>query len=716
MSAFRIDVYNAAGVKINWFATMGRLAITKRASRLGELRFDVPQVVALDRGVGRGKVYKLYSAVDGYLGEFYHSTDSLNENGDVLSVTCHDQLVQLTRKTVGFNWKFNGETMPSAMGRIATRFGGGWAVSTDHSNGDFYNIAYESSGESFFNLLEVMRRTQAGWFALGSDKQIRYGRWLDSRLSGTIAARLINVANPASWVMGGDAMIEAISISEDSSTVVNRVIAVGRGLGAAQFNLSYSDMTSPYTISSRKNWDGANSGGTNSAGAYTSEYYIEDSASIAEYGLREATVSFDVTPAGTSRADMLNAGNALYTIASAYLLRSRKHLTNYTLSCVGLPKTVAPGDVIEVDYFGVASVVEGGVVVRKSTLRLNKTRLFVAEVAHEFDEAGGVRRSMLTVSNTGELLADANETVTELIRDAKRFRLVPQPSLTRFTEGGENANVSPTLKYEMKLQFTRRVAEINQCRLNFHVTKFRSNSSASTAASSTTTTSSGGSSTQSTTSASGGGTTLTSNSSGDFDQQNASYATTVAYQTNLGFTYSSIDKAMYTNFESFAGNTGGIAYGTAGAQHGHYNAENNHQHRYEAHAHLFYLPAHTHNVVIASHTHGITINVPSHTHDFAHTHPIEWGVFEDTVSPAGVSVWLNGTQITPIKDLLTGQFAGNDVDGEGWYYVDFTNALTTPGFEWHGTQSVEIRCAQGRGSVFAQTDEWLTVVPIAADE
>jgi len=353
MSAFRIDVHNAAGVKTNWFTEIGRLAITKRASRLGELRFDVPQVVALDRGVGRGKVYKLYSAVDGYLGEFYHSTDSLNENGDVLSVTCHDQLVQLTRKTVGFNWKFNGETMPTAMGRIASRFGGGWSVSTDHSSGDFYDVAYESSGESFFSLLEVMRRTQAGWFALGSDKQIRYGRWLDSRLTGTIAARLINVANPASWVMGGDAMIESVAVSEDSSTVVNRVIAVGHGLGAAQFNLSYSDMDSPYTISSRKNWDGANSDGTNSAGAYTSEYYIEDSASIIEYGLREATVNFDVTPAGTSRADTLNAGNALYTIASAYLLRSRKHLTNYTLSCVGLPKAVAPGDVIEVDYFGV---------------------------------------------------------------------------------------------------------------------------------------------------------------------------------------------------------------------------------------------------------------------------------------------------------------------------------------------------------------------------
>ena len=716
MSAFRLDIYNAAGAKLNTITQISGVGITSRANRLGELRFTVPQLVALDRGVGRGKVYKLYSAIDGYLGEFYHSTDSTNENGDVLSVTCHDQLVQLTRKTVGFNWKFNGETMPSAMGRIASRFGGGWSVATDHSSSDFYNISYESSGESFFSLLEVMRRTQSGWFALGSDKQIKYGRWLDSRLGGTIAARLINVANAASWVSGGDAMIDAISISEDSSTVVNRVIAVGRGLGAAQFNLSYSDMTTPYTILSRKNWDGTNNNGTNSAGAYTSEYYIEDSASISEYGLREATVNFDVTPAGTSRADMLNAGNALCTIASAYLLRSRKHLANYTISCIGLPKTVAPGDVIEVDYYGVATVVEGGAAVRKSTLRLNKTRLFVAEVAHEFDEVGGVRRSQLTVSNTGELLADANETVTELIRDAKRFRLVPQPSLTRFTEGGENATVSPTLKYEMKLRFTRRVAEINQCRLNFHLTKLRSNSSSSTASSSTTTTSAGGSSTQSTTSASGGGTTLTSNSAGDSSTLQYAYSSSIGYAAGIGFISAGISAALSTDWESFSGNTGGIAYGTAGAQHGHYNAENGHAHSYVAHEHKFYLPAHAHGVVIPSHTHGVTIDIPSHTHNFAHTHPIEWGVFEDTVSPSGVSVWLNGAQITPIKNLLTGAFAGNDVDGEGWYYVDFTNALTATGFEWHGVQSVEIRCAQGRGNVFAQTDEWLTVVPIAADE
>ena len=716
MSAFRIDVYSAAGAKLNWFWQISPPVITKRASQIGELRFDVPQIVVLDKGVGRGKTYKLYSEADGYLGEFYHSTDALDASGDILTVTCHDQLVQLTRKTVGFGWKFNGETMPNAMSRVVSRYGGGWSAVTDHANGDFYEIAYDTAGESFFDLLEVLRRTQAGWFSLGGDKQIKYGRWLDSRLTGAIAARLRSFANAEAWQPGGDAMITELSVSEDSSTIVNRVIAVGRGLGAAQFGLKYSDETAPYTIQSRKNWDGANGNGTNPSGATTDEYYIEDTASIAEYGLREATINFDVTPAGTSRADMLNAGNALYTIAAAYLARSRRHLVNYSLSCIGLPKTIAPGDVIEVDYFDVATVRDAnGNELRKSKLRLDKLRLFVSEITHEFDAAGGVRVSRLIVSNTGELLADTNAVVTELIRDAKRFKLVPHPSLAPRSVGGETVDINPSLKCEYRLAFPSRVAEINQCRIEFHIQKARSNASSSTAASSTTTTSAGGSSTQSTTSASGGGTTLTSDTAGDSSTLDYAFSTSIGYANSLGFTSNGISAAFSTDSASFSGNTGGIAYGTAGDQHGHYNAENSHAHGYVAHAHKFYLPAHAHGVVIPAHSHGVTINIPAHSHEFPHTHPIEWGLFEDTVSPAGVSVWLNGTQVTQIKNLTNGQFAGNDVDGEGWFYVDVTGALTVAGFEWHGVHTVELRCAQGRGKAFVRSNEWLTVVPIAAD-
>lgn len=716
MSAFRIDIYNAAGTKLNQFTDIGAVTITSRASRLGELRFDVPQLVALDRGVQRGRVYKLYHRTDGLLGTFYHSTQELDASGDVLTVTCHDQLVELTRRTVGFNWKFNGETMASAMGRIVSRFGGGWSVATAQSSGDFYDVTYDTAGESFLELLETIRRTQAGWFSLSGDKQIKYGRWLDSRLGGAIAARLVSNDSPQSWTAGGDALITELGVSENSADIVNRVIAVGQGLGAAQFNLRYSDETTPYAINSRKNWDGSNDNGAAPSGALTEEYYIEDTNSIAEYGLHEATINFGVKPAGTSAADMLNAGNALYATAVAYLARARKHLTNYTVSCVGLPKTVAPGDVIEVDYFNVATILDAnGNAVRKSKIRLDKMRLFVAEVSHDFDDAGGVRKSKLVVSNTGELLADTVEIVTSLIRDAKRFKLVPHPSLVPRSVAGKSVQVNPTLAYQYRLVFDSRIAELNRVRLEFNVSKLRSNSSSSTASSSATTTQSGGGSTQSTTSASGGATSSTTNSAGDSSTLDYAYSSSIGYANSLGFTSAGILAASYTEYTAFSGNTGGIAYGTAGAQHGHYNAENNHQHEYVAHAHKFYLPAHAHGFTIPNHSHGVTINIPAHSHGMEHTHPIEWGVFEDAVEPAGVSVWLNGTQSTPIKDLMTGQFAGNDVDGEGWYYVDFTAALVAMG-DWHGVQSVEIRCAQGRGEVFARSNEWLTVIPIAAND
>lgn len=718
MSAFRLDIFSAAGAKLNTITQISGVGITSRVNRLGELRFVVPQLVAIDRGVQRGRIYKLYHRVDGLYGTFYHASQDLNETGDLLTVTCHDQLVELTRKTAGFNWAFSSVAFGTVMAAIAARYGGGWSVATDHSAGDFYEFTYDTAGESYFQLFEQARRSQAGWFSIGGDKQIKYGRWLDTRLSGSIAARFISVANASGWRITptGDVAIERMTVREDSGTIINRVIAVGQGLGATQLSLKYSDETSPYTISSRGNWDGSNTSGTDDAGAKTREYYIEDAASIAEYGVNEATVQFDVKPVTNSQADLLNAGNALYTTATAYLLRSRHPLANYTLSVLGLPKSVAPGSVVEVDYRDIATVVDAsGAAVRKVKFRLDKKRLFVSEVSRQFDDVGGVVSATLTVSTTGELFADSTEITTELLRDAKRFKLRPAPSMTFRTKAGDTLAISPSLKYNYRLKLGAEVLEVNNCKLEFHLMKMRSHSSNATGASSTTTTSNGGGQTVTTTSAAGGASSETSNSAGDASTTGYTHPTSIGYQSGLGFTSAGILGNSYTLYQSFAGNTGGIAYGTAGAQHGHYNAENNHRHEMSVHEHKYSLPAHSHGFSIPNHSHSVSITIGAHTHDFAHTHPIEFGVLEDSVEPTGVSVWLDGNQITPIRNLTTGQFAGNDVDGEGWFYVDFTNALQAMN-DWRGVRSIEIRCAQGRGVVYATSDERLTIQPIAVSD
>jgi hypothetical protein len=74
-------------------------------------------------------------------------------------------------------------------------------------------------------------------------------------------------------------------------------------------------------------------------------------------------------------------------------------------------------------------------------------------------------------------------------------------------------------------------------------------------------------------------------------------------------------------------------------------------------------------------------------------------------------VWLDGTQITPIKNYADGTFAGNTISAAGTYYVSFINALQGMA-DWRGSHDVEIRCTGGKGLVFAKTAERLTIQPI----
>ena len=707
MSAFRLDIFSAAGAKLNTITQISGVGITSRVNRLGELRFTVPQLVALDRGIGRGRVYKLYHYVDGLLGTFYHLSNELSEDGDLLSVTCYDQLYELTRKTVGFNWAFSGLTFVQDMNAIMSRYGNGWAATTDHSSSDFYDFTYDTAGESYFQLIEQARRSNAGWFALSGDKQIKYGRWLDSRLTGSIAARFISVASAAGWriAANGDIAIERMTVREDSSTIINRVIGLGQGLGVAQLTLKYSDLTSPYPVLTRGNWDGSNTNGTNDAGAKTREYYIEDSSSIAEHGLNEATVQFDVKPITNSKADLLNAGNALYSAAVAYLLRSRKPLVNYTLSVLGLPNSVSCGSVVEVDYRDVATVIDANnASVRKVKLALNKVRLFVSEISREFDDIGGLARATLTVSTTGETFAEQTEVTTELIRDAKRFKLRPAPSMALREKSFHTQAIKNGVNYVCKLKYDAAVLELNAVKFVFRLGPLVSYASNNTASGGGATTSSGGGQAATTTSAAGGGTQTTSGVGGGGTSGVGSWSSGVV-PTVTGFGYPKTGGIEATT---------SIYNGLPGFyNHSHFSDPSGHQHSLPDMNHSHPVPVHSHSVNLNDHSHGVSITIASHTHSVSdHTHAIVFGVIEDSVTPSGVSIWLNGVQVTQIKNYDTGQFAGNTVSGAGTYYVSLITALQNMS-DWRGNHDIEIKCTGGQGLITGKTEERLTIQPIA---
>ena len=708
MSAFRLDIFSAAGAKLNTITQVSGVGITSRVNRLGELRFTVPQLVALDRGIGRGKVYKLYHYVDGLIGTFYHLSNELSEDGDLLSVTCYDQFYELTRKTVGFNWAFSGLTFVQAMDAIADRFGNGWSAATDQTSGSFYDFVYDTSGESYFQLLEQARRSNAGWFALSGDRQFKYGRWLNARLTDdTPAARFISVASASGWriTQNGDVAIERMTVREDSGTITNRVIAVGQGLGVSQLSLKYSDATSPYTISSRGNWDGDNDDGTDDSGARTREYYIQDSTSIYEHGLNEATVQFDIKPVTNSQADLLNAGNALYSAAVAYLLRSRNPLVNYTLTVLGLPASISCGSVVEVDYRDVATVIDStGAAVRKVKLALNKTRLFVAEISREFDDIGGISRATLTVSTTGETFADQTEIVTDLIRDAKRFKTRVAPSMALREKSFHTQAIKNGVNYVCKLKYDAAVLELNAVKFVFRLGPLVSYASNNTASGGGATTSSGGGQAATTTSAAGGGTQTTSGVGGGGTSGVGSWSSGVV-PTVTGFGYPKTGGIEATT---------SIYNGLPGFyNHSHFSDPNGHQHSLPDMNHSHPVPVHSHSVNLNDHSHGVSIAIASHTHSVSdHTHAIVFGVIEDSVTPSGVSIWLNGVQVTQIKNYDTGQFAGNTVSGAGTYYVSLITALQNMS-DWRGNHDIEIRCTGGQGLITGKTEERLTIQPIA---
>lgn len=740
MNAFRIDVHNAAGTKLNTITEIGGVSITSRVNRLGELRFSAPQTLATDRGIGRGKVYKLYHRVSGLLGTFYHSSQELDETGSVLSVTCYDQLYELTRKTVGFNWAFSGLTFVQAMDAIADRFGNGWSAATDQTSGSFYDFVYDTSGESYFQLIEQARRSNAGWFALSGDKQFKYGRWLDVRLTDdTPAARFISVASASGWriTQSGDVAIERMTVREDSGTITNRVIAVGQGLGVSQLSLKYSDATSPYTISSRGNWDGDNDDGTDDSGARTREYYIQDSASISEHGLNEATVQFDIKPVTNSQADLLNAGNALYSAAVAYLLRSRNPLVNYTLTVLGLPASISCGSVVEVDYRDVATVIDStGAAVRKVKLALNKTRLFVAEISREFDDIGGISRATLTVSTTGETFADQTEIVTDLIRDAKRFKTRVAPSMCVVIDSGQTQAIKSGVDYVMPLKYDAAVLELNAVKFVFTTGPLISYANNSTSSGGGSTTSSGGSSTQ-TSSASGSATvssasggSVTSGATGSTGKLDGYLFRENTFSAGGGTTGVTSLTALTTTPGSTGGVDGNNPADVLGSVHtyenhshssaAHTHPIDNHSHSLTAHTHQYELISHTHTITISAHTHSVTISdhshtvsIPAHTHSVsAHTHDLAFGVIKDSDVPTGVSVWLDGTQITQIKNYDTGTIVGSTVSAEGTYYVSLINALQGMS-DWRGSHTVTVKCTGGKGLVAGKVVQRITIQAIA---
>jgi hypothetical protein len=727
MSAFRIDVYNANGVRENGRTNnIARVQVGTRANCVGALSFTIPTVEYVNIGMAARKWYYLYHKRLGFLGRFRHLDQDFDENAETVVIKCEDALASLIDVSLDFNMASVSNSVSAELNRVLGR--AGWTATLANNSAEYSSVSLDYQGINAFQALDSLRQMQRGFFTLSGATSVKFGRWTDALRDSSAYTLITNAAE-----MPTGAAISSLTVVGTSQNVVNCIIPKGQGIGTTQVDLSRSDRATPdypYQIKSRPNWDGTNTDGAHPSGALTHTYYIEDETSIAANGRVERVAVFsDIRPVENTIEFRRLAANALYDVAAAYMQQYKNPTTEYKVAVIKTTELLSAGDVVMIDYRGVSETAQG----KKSRVFIDKKRFFVVEATHNFDDASGEPVTTLTLSQNGAKLADANDVVVNLLADLDKIKLRPIPSIGQRMDTGPTLYISPSVPFKHTIKYGKSILTVNSAKYVFSVAKMVAPASNSTGASTSSTTSSAGettttsSSSSTSTTSSGGDSALTSGAS-----SSSTSSMSVPWITSTGYGYIPEGTPFDRVFATTPADTGGvvgegalISHGGAGDYYQHWHSSARHSHLLPEHSHSYSLVehshgiAHTHTVVLSAHAHGMahthTNYIPPHAHGMAHTHPLLFGVVVDSVGATGVAVYFKGEQVTPIRNYLTGAFAGNTIDGEGWFEVNLTPKLEALA-DFHGAHEITIEIAGGRCQIFGKTNEILTVQPIAVTD
>jgi len=561
-------------------------------------------------------------------------------------------------------------------------------------------ITFSVEGENYLRILDYMRQYVRGWFRRNGDAEIRFGTFTSTTPVATFVAPMMVLEGLPTT----QALITQITRTRAGSEVVNRVYPVGAGIGETKLDLRYSNRSSPYTVTS-----GVVGGGVTA-------YWLEDSASVNTYGRVDRVVAWnEIRPITNSAADLTNAANALYDIASAYLQKYKSENDAYTLSAVEVPASLRVGDLVRVVYNGVAELENGTV----GWLNV-ANNFFVTRINRDFDENGNASVS-LDISANGDAIVGNTEILYDILADVQTLKLRTQPTQTYYSKASPTMPLDSAGTTTASFAFTigSEVLEVNQMALEFELAPLRTFATgAASGGGQTVTSGSGGASTP--TSSAGGSSTPTSSAGGSSTPTSSSAGSaTIGSQAGLGHQHAITVKntaslpvyAIYVD----TGTTPPTLYANSGADRTVFTAtESAHTHDVIIgnHAHTVTIGAHTHTVTIGSHTH--TVDIPSHTHSVTtsnHTHALAYGVNTDTVNPT-VTITVDGIAVSGITKLSgSGSTTGTEATGPGVFSSDIISQIKNTDFR--GSHTIVFTCTANRGTVFAQLLSRVTIQPIA---
>lgn len=508
-------------------------------------------------------------------------------SGVSLRIDGPDILDELKRRNCLLARIFNQQTVSNVADDLIA-LADGWTVTIDAAIEDeLIDARYD--GVTLLKAFQDLAQRYGYHLRLGGDtREIEISPFGDDnglRILKTEHLTQETLANPALL------MVQRMQTSEDTEDVFNWVLPIGAGEGTAGLTLEKSTRSivngDPYDIQTMEGPDGQ------------TLYYLEDNSSVAVYGEIQKVVQFkQIAPLSNSDLDIENAANALYDATVNFLTRHSEPQEFYTVSVKNVKETILPGDKIHVNYRAGIETEEGFV----SYLDV-RGDFWVLRV----NESIGLDSSVvdLEISNVDRTMESMAAVVIGGLESIALRNLKPQiTSSTRsYVYDREIANGYSAI---VPVEFTDATLEVQRVRMRLKTSPFRATASAAA---------SGGGSSQ--TSASGGGSTESSTS------------TTHQHLIMRSEDGTSLQGSLATRRFTIVEQTTGTLY--------HFDADSD----VGATARFFDMQAsggHTHDVDIPAHTHDVDIP--------AHTHELNFGISDDTETPVGVTVWVNGTDQT----------------------------------------------------------------------
>lgn len=707
---FYIRLLDASGTYLNEgpIVTLRSVSDTRKLDAIGSLEFVLPVTEERAQFITAGSQFEVFDAVDGHIGRFYYASkvERFAEDGSTeLVVKCHDQLIELARKSVRFRRTYSAVPVEAVVGDLVEDVSG-WAADGDSGIGNT-SVTYE--GNSVLNAVDILRDRWHKHFRLISDKHLQFSSFGDA--SGLILTNLPGQVQANIQSNLDIAIVPSLRLIEEADEIANYVVPLGAGQGVSQLTIELAT-GGDYDVQTGENEDGSNF------------YYIRDSASIIAYGERQRVLSLpNLRPITNSDADIANAATALKSAAEAYIVRHLEPLMVFSAPVRMLRRPLNVGDTVRLQF--------RGRVENYSFVDLDDT-FYVMEITRR-RTADGQRFAEMVLSSISERRTTDTDMLLQVVQDVRALKVEVPITVTYSPIGPYVKRISDNVAADFTIRLGDEVTFLNRALLRFKTSPLKS----------------------SVTSVSAGSADTSSSEAHDHDVRDsgahshdvnisgggAHVHDVVITSTGLGSTEDGGATTPTTNvtiphFHEILINHGGAPSGSdlywsegLGLNTNAGSGSNAFTETEEDHTHEVTIPDHSHGIdhdhagsttssevtditgaatESVTHDHDIVAS-GEHSHDIpAHNHELAYGVFEDEIYPQGIHLTINGVDVTTD---LGGPWGNSNAEADE--EINITSYLLDASGGVRQNHSVEFSCVtESQGEIEFEVDLMVSIMPI----